>query len=66
MNVITELLNKANGYKTYLTAAAMFLTGLVELIGSLSDGTPSMDGLTLMMEALGFSAVRHGIEKINT
>jgi hypothetical protein len=55
-------MNFLSGYRTYIVAAAMLLTGLAGLVGV---DIPSFTGQApgnLVMEALAFFFLRHGLK----
>ena len=54
-----------DGYKTYIVAAAMLLTGLSQLLGV---DLPSFDGQSaghLLMEGLAIIFLRKGMKAVN-
>ena len=55
-------MNLLSGYKTYIVAAVMLLTGLAGLVGV---DIPALDGhapASLVMEALAFIFLRKGLK----
>ena len=59
--MVRELWSKVDGYKTYIIAAGVIIFALTQLwAGAVSP----QEAFEMAMAALGFSALRHGVSKM--